>query len=405
MKSGGSLRGAPLPLEFIGDDEFQDIEKAMTACNATASTSSMNDSPCLSSFSPFPRSTNMCSLTKDSISLCSLPSEFLEEDDLRAIEEAMAACETKNSSASGINNSFCSSSCPTNLSSLTMDLPGSISFQSPSKKRKVKNSESMGVRNTNDKSLTRVGEPFFSVLPARCSLLETIRVPLKRKLPCIEFKGKVVYSATVEEIEAATKELEEELENKETHKNLEDKQWGGKFLGFDLEWEVSFQRGSLPRLAAVLQLCANAKCCHVMHIFHTGIPPRLLCLLQNASVGKVGVGSTNDSHKLRRDYGVNMEGVIDLATMANQKLRTPRSGKWSLSGLAEELLDYEVAKPGNLRLGLWENRPLSEQKMLYAATDAYVSLRLYQILLALPQINQPEMVEVPPQDKNDGGAT
>ncbi|OAO99847.1 hypothetical protein AXX17_AT4G15840 [Arabidopsis thaliana] len=43
-----------------------------------------------------------------------------------------------------------------------------------------------------------------------------------------------------------------------------------------------------------------------------------------------------------------------------------------------------LLKPNRIRLGNWEVHPLSKQQLQYAATDAYASWHLHQVLKDLP---------------------
>lgn len=70
---------------------------------------------------------------------------------------------------------------------------------------------------------------------------------------------------------------------------------------------------------------------------------------------------------------------MDLSEIARQKLDRGWQS-WSLSSLAEELTCKKVEKVPGIRCGDWEACPLSPPQLQYAATDAFASLYLYQIL-------------------------
>ncbi|AEE83341.1 Polynucleotidyl transferase, ribonuclease H-like superfamily protein [Arabidopsis thaliana] len=73
---------------------------------------------------------------------------------------------------------------------------------------------------------------------------------------------------------------------------------------------------------------------------------RLQHLIEDSTLVKVGIGIDGDSVKLFHDYG--------------------------------------LLKPNRIRLGNWEVHPLSKQQLQYAATDAYASWHLHQVLKDLP---------------------
>ncbi|KAK9140988.1 hypothetical protein Scep_010669 [Stephania cephalantha] len=204
---------------------------------------------------------------------------------------------------------------------------------------------------------------------------DTRRTPPKQadvngECQAIKFKGRVVYSRTVAEVEKATTELLGTIESKGNGLDP-------IALGFDIEWRPTFRRGVAPRKAAVMQICADASTCYVMHIIHSGIPSSLQSLLEDPKYVKVGVSIANDAVKIWKDYKVCVKSVKELSSLANLKVRgDPRN--WSLSSLTEMLNCKQLEKPNKLRLGNWEAQILSMGQLQYAATDAFVSWHLYQ---------------------------
>ncbi|GMH18484.1 hypothetical protein Nepgr_020325 [Nepenthes gracilis] len=145
----------------------------------------------------------------------------------------------------------------------------------------------------------------------------------------------------------------------------------------------TFGRGIPQRKAAVMQICGSMTHCYVMHIIHSGIPHSLQSLLEDSFSVKVGVGIGNDAVKVFQDHNVSIRSVEDLSNLANQKLgREPR--QWSLSSLVEMLTCKQLLKPNKIRLGNWEADVLSTAQLQYAATDAFASWYLYQVLKTSP---------------------
>ncbi|KAI3470032.1 hypothetical protein Pfo_026695 [Paulownia fortunei] len=188
----------------------------------------------------------------------------------------------------------------------------------------------------------------------------------------LKFGGRIIYSRTVEEVERAAEEL---LDFVEAKKRKE----GQCILGLDIEWRPTFRRGVAPGKAAVLQICGDNSCCHVLHIIHSGLPKNLQSLLEDGTSLKVGVCIANDAAKVLQDHNVKINNLGDLSDLANQKLGGD-SKKWSLSSLAEMLICRQLPKPNRIRLGNWEVDVLSKEQLKYAATDAYISWYLYQVL-------------------------
>ncbi|GMY32069.1 3'-5' exonuclease-like [Fagus crenata] len=107
--------------------------------------------------------------------------------------------------------------------------------------------------------------------------------------------------------------------------------------------------GVSPGKAAVMQICGETDHCHVMHIFHSGIPQSLRFLLEDPTLLKVGVGIANDAVKVFKDHNVSIKSLEDLSCLANQKLAGgPR--KWGLESLTRKLISKEV-----IYLGFSEN--------------------------------------------------
>ncbi|KAK1676997.1 hypothetical protein QYE76_037845 [Lolium multiflorum] len=91
----------------------------------------------------------------------------------------------------------------------------------------------------------------------------------------------------------------------------------------------------------------------------------------------------NDARKMFNDYDVSVQPLIGLSIIANVKLAGPHR-RWSLAALTEMITCKELPNPSNIRMGNWESQLLSKQQLQYAATDAYISWYLYEVLQSLP---------------------
>ncbi|KAF3456638.1 hypothetical protein FNV43_RR01292 [Rhamnella rubrinervis] len=203
---------------------------------------------------------------------------------------------------------------------------------------------------------------------------------LRMRYPVMKFGGVITYSRTAFEVEAAAMELLKTFQAKKT-------EVGQAALGFDIEWRPTFKRGVSPGRAAVVQICGDTSHCHVMHIIHSGITQSLKLLLENCSLLKVGVGIGNDAVKVFKDYNVSVRALEDLSYLANQKLGGG-SQRWSLGSLTEKLTSKKLLKPNKIKLGNWEANVLSKEQLEYAATDAFTSWYLYEVLRGLPDVEK-----------------
>ncbi|XP_057543276.1 3'-5' exonuclease-like isoform X5 [Amaranthus tricolor] len=207
---------------------------------------------------------------------------------------------------------------------------------------------------------------------------------VKMNHPAMNFGGRIVYSRTIEQVEQSTLQVLRLLEAKKS-------ETGRAVIGIDIEWKPSFNRGIPQGKAAVMQICGDMTHCYVLHIIHSGIPDILQSLLENSTYIKVGVGIYNDSVKVFHDHNVSIKGIEDLSCLANQKLGgVPK--QWSLSSLVETLTCKQLLKPKKIRLGNWEVGILSKAQLQYAATDAFASWYLYEVLQSFPDL---------PKDQND----
>ncbi|CAN8324357.1 unnamed protein product [Cochlearia groenlandica] len=206
------------------------------------------------------------------------------------------------------------------------------------------------------------------------------RFPLSRcsgkNYPAMRFGGRILYSKSASEVDKRAMQLLKVLETKRDVS-------GKAIIGFDIEWRPSFKKGVLPGKVATVQICVDNNYCHVMQIIHSGIPQSLHRLIEDSTLVKVGIGIDGDSVKLFHDHGVSIKDVEDLSDLANRKIGG-NSKKWGLASLTETLVCKQLLKPNRIRLGNWEARPLSKEQLQYAATDAYASWHLYQVLKDLP---------------------
>ncbi|KAK8955194.1 Werner Syndrome-like exonuclease [Platanthera guangdongensis] len=200
---------------------------------------------------------------------------------------------------------------------------------------------------------------------------------VKPKLAAFSFGGRIVYSRTSAEVGRATAEIFHKIEQLKHEADEEIS------FGFDMEWRPTFKKGHTLRKAAVLQVCMDPSDCYIMHIIHSGVPSILKSLLKNPSFSKVGIGIHGDARKISRDYNVCVTPLVDLSKYANLKLGgAPKN--WGLAPLTKMLACRELLKPNKIRMGNWEAKELSEEQLHYAATDAFASWHLYQVLKAIP---------------------
>ena len=180
----------------------------------------------------------------------------------------------------------------------------------------------------------------------------TISKDAINELPLKQFEGKVI----VVEDPVRVPEIVEKLQKE-------------KVIGFDTETKPSFKKGVSHEIS-LLQL-STQKEAYLFRINTTGFNGSLTKLLNNPKVIKAGVGIRDDLRGLKQLNNFVPKGFIELQEMA------PKYGidVLSLKNLAGLLLGIRVSK--RQRLSNWEAQELSEGQILYAATDAWVSLEIY----------------------------
>nr|XP_032625372.1 Werner syndrome ATP-dependent helicase isoform X3 [Chelonoidis abingdonii] len=191
------------------------------------------------------------------------------------------------------------------------------------------------------------------------------RSVLENDLPILEFHGSVVYSYDASDCSFLSEDIRRNLS-------------GGDVIGFDIEWPPSYTKGKVGKVA-LIQICVSEKKCYLFHISSmSGFPKGLKRLLEDEAVKKVGVGIEGDQWKLMSDFEIKLKSFVELADVANEKLKCKEM--WSLNGLVKHLFSKQLLKDKCVRCSNWEEFPLSEEQKLYAATDAYAGLLIYQKL-------------------------
>ncbi len=144
-------------------------------------------------------------------------------------------------------------------------------------------------------------------------------------------------------------------------------------LGFDTETRPSFRKGEFY-LPSLIQLAA-AKRVYLFQLEEHHIPGPLQALLGDATVLKTGVSLDYDLKQLRQLADFEPDGFVPLEPLA-KALRIKNQG---LRGLAAALFGFRISKKA--QCSNWSRQELSDAQINYAATDAWISLSLYNELM------------------------
>ena len=137
---------------------------------------------------------------------------------------------------------------------------------------------------------------------------------------------------------------------------------GQKTLGLDIEWKPTFTKGKPQNRASLLQLASDDDVLLVQLLNDVGlVTDGLRAVLEDGMVRKVGVGIMGDAAKMRKDWGVSINGIV---TIGNGR---------SLAKVTLENTGICLTKNKKIQLSNWENRTLSQKQIIYAALDAWVA--------------------------------
>ncbi len=143
-------------------------------------------------------------------------------------------------------------------------------------------------------------------------------------------------------------------------------------LGFDTETKPSFKKGVNNQIA-LIQI-SNSNVAWLFRVNKIGIPDRLKAFLENEDVLKIGAGLHDDMRRLRQVVDFHPGGFLDLQKYV-EAFNIESKG---LKKLVAIILGFKISK--SQQMSNWESETLSVQQQIYAATDAWVCLEIYQSL-------------------------
>jgi len=195
----------------------------------------------------------------------------------------------------------------------------------------------------------------------------------KRKisaLPRAMFDGEIKLVETLEEADAAVDFL-----------------LAQDILGVDTETRPSFKKG-LSYMVSLLQVSSYDKC-YLFRLNKIGMPPAVLRLLTDKTVPKIGLSWHDDLHQLYKKAEFEPGNFIDIQDVAKQF----GIEDMSLQKLYANLFGQKISKAQ--RLSNWEAPELKDSQKMYAATDAWACIMLYDKLLSLKAHGDYTLIEPP----------
>jgi ribonuclease D len=156
-------------------------------------------------------------------------------------------------------------------------------------------------------------------------------------------------------------------------------------LGLDTETRPTFRKGPMHQVA-LLQVSSH-DVCFLFRLCRLGLSPSVKRLLEDTTVPKVGLSLTDDMHQLRRLGDFETGRFIDL----QNHVREVGVEDMSLQKLYANFFGQKISK--RQQLTNWEADILTEPQKLYAATDAWACVMLYEELMRLEATNDYTLVK------------
>ena len=178
------------------------------------------------------------------------------------------------------------------------------------------------------------------------------------KLPLVTFHGRIVVVVSPHET-----------------KRVVDFLLTNPILGMDTETRPSFKKGR-QNIVSLLQV-ATKEMCFLFRLQFTGITPDIVRLLEDETVPKVGLSLHDDIHSLSKRQPFKPGRFIDLQHHFNEL----GVEDLSLQKLYANVFGQKISK--SQQLSNWEADVLTEKQKIYAATDAWACIMLYDEYIRL----------------------
>ena len=175
------------------------------------------------------------------------------------------------------------------------------------------------------------------------------------KYPTAQFEGRIITIDTAEEAERAARALLKE-----------------SILGLDTETRPAFRKG-VHYHVSLLQL-STADTCFLFRLCRTGLTDTLIELLESTNIKKIGVSLHDDFNSLKARRSFTPGSFVEL-----QKYVSDFGIKeMSLQKIYAIIFEQRISK--SQRLTNWDADVLTDRQKIYAATDAWACLNIYNYL-------------------------
>lgn len=186
--------------------------------------------------------------------------------------------------------------------------------------------------------------------------LSTISNELTATLPALSFAGEIVVVDREEQISDACRDLARH-----------------SIIGFDTETRPSFKAG-ISYKVSLLQLSTPTRC-YLFRLNKIPFSQEIIEILESDKITKLGADVAGDIRSMCQLHKtLNAGGFVDLQNIIWEW----GIGEKSLRKMSALVLGCRISKAQ--RLSNWEAASLSPQQQLYAATDAWACIEIYDKL-------------------------
>ena len=188
-------------------------------------------------------------------------------------------------------------------------------------------------------------------------------------LPRVSFEGHIVMVITEKEAEKAVNYLLSQ-----------------PILGIDTETRPSFKKGKINEVA-LLQVSSHDMC-FLFRLNMIGMTSAIIRLLEDTIVPKIGLSLRDDMMMLGRRAAFQQGHFIDLQNHVEEI----GVEDMSLQKLYANFFGQRISKRD--QLSNWEAEVLNDKQKIYAATDAWACIMLYEELMRLKETGDYELIKV-----------
>ena len=177
-----------------------------------------------------------------------------------------------------------------------------------------------------------------------------------QQLPLLSFSGEIHVIETESAFDEALAELQQH-----------------NILGFDTEKKPTFRRGDYNP-TALIQL-STIDDAFLFRLNKIGYPPELFDFLADPNILKLGISIDDDLKELQKLGEFEPGNFTDLNSISKE-LGVKHIG---VKKLAAIFLNHRISK--GQQTSNWENEVLTESQQRYAATDAWICVKIYNTMV------------------------